>query len=97
MDDLDKNKHMRWHLKFCGTMDMMNGIQNHILHFKLYNKPVTLTKRYKNDVNNYNLEIGGNKQVGEILNYIYRDATIYLERKYQKYLTMIENKGEQTK
>lgn len=94
---LDKNKHMRWYLKFCGTMDMMNGIQNHILHFKLYNKPVALTKRYKNNVNNYNLEIGGNKQVGEILNYIYRDATIYLERKYQKYLTMIENKGEQTK
>ena len=76
---------------------MMNGIQNYVLHLKSYNKPIALTKRYKNDVDNYNLEIGGNKQVREILNYIYRDATIYLERKHQKYLTMIENKGEQTK
>ena len=32
------------------------------------------------------LSIGGNKQVLKILNWLYKDATIYLPRKYNKYI-----------
>ena len=31
------------------------------------------------------LEISGNNNVEKVLNYMYKDATIYLDRKYDKY------------
>lgn len=38
----------------------------------------------------YTLSSGGNLQVQKIMNWLYRDATIYLPRKYEKYLTLLE-------
>ncbi len=32
------------------------------------------------------LTVGGNLQVKKVLDWLYRDATIYLPRKYEKYL-----------
>lgn len=34
------------------------------------------------------ITLGGNQQVIKIFNYLYKDATIYLERKYEKFLTL---------
>lgn len=72
-----------WVIKFCGTKDMLENIYNNLP--KRYNKPINLYQRYNRDNNNYCFDIGGNIQVVHILNYLYKDATIYLERKYQKY------------
>lgn len=40
------------------------------------------------DVNNWSMTISGNIQVPLILDIIYKDATIYLKRKYEKYAEM---------
>lgn len=37
------------------------------------------------------LSVGGNIQVRKILDWLYKDATIYLPRKYEKYLEFINN------
>ena len=42
-------------------------------------------KRHANQVNNYSLDIGGNKQVISIMEYLYSNASVYLERKRDKY------------
>lgn len=34
------------------------------------------------------LQIGGNLQVEKILNYLYYDSTIFLKRKYDKYMEL---------
>ena len=34
------------------------------------------------------LEFGGNKQVLNILEYIYKDSAIHLQRKYEKFLLL---------
>ncbi|MBR2246274.1 MAG: hypothetical protein IJ880_04500 [Bacilli bacterium] len=53
--------------------------------FGLKNK---LTKRYKDDKNNYCLEIGSKENLMKFSNAIYNDATIYLDRKYKRYLRL---------
>lgn len=45
-------------------------------------------KLYERDVNNYTMRICGKQQTSKILSIIYKDATIYLERKYKKYAEM---------
>lgn len=37
------------------------------------------------------LTVGGNRQIRKVLDWLYSGATIYLERKYQKYQEMIKN------
>ena len=37
------------------------------------------------------LSVGGNLQVRKILDWLYQDATIYLPRKYEKYLELCTN------
>jgi len=67
---------------FCGTKEMMMGIQNYIP----LDKTFKLRQRHpERDNNNYSLEIGGRLQVKKIMDYIYHDAKIYLERKFERY------------
>lgn len=49
------------------------------------------SKRHKNrDNNNFTIAITGNNQVKKVLDWLYKDATIYLERKYKKYIELKE-------
>lgn len=61
---------------------MMENIQKYIPINRVYK----LRQRYpeKNN-NNYDLEIGERLQVKQILEYIYNDAEVYLDRKYERY------------
>jgi hypothetical protein len=34
------------------------------------------------------IRVSGNRQVLILMNWLYKDATIYMERKYQKYLEL---------
>lgn len=43
---------------------------------------IKFVKGKKNDL--FNLEYGGNNVVKKIMNYLYQNATIYLDRKYEK-------------
>lgn len=46
--------------------------------------------RWDNGHDNYTLLIDGNNIIEKILDWLYEGATIYLERKYQKYLLLKE-------
>lgn len=71
------NRNEYW-CQFLGTQSFLSGIQ----HFFQTNNKI-----YKRG-NIYILSYYGNKQVPYILNQLYKDATIYLKRKYQKYAEM---------
>lgn len=73
-----------------GTKEMLYGI---LKEFKM--EHLKLDKRHKDrENNNYQINIGGNINTKKILNYLYKDSNIYLNRKYKKYLE-IEHKYKQ--
>ena len=68
----------KWTLKFVGTKSMMEGIAYYMnMNNKLYNQ---ISKK-----NHYTLKCGGKSLVKEKLDILYENATIYLDRKYDKY------------
>lgn len=67
-------------IQFIGTKDFLLSLM------EVFNKDLKL---YCNN-NVYELSIGGNNQVKNITNYLYNNATIYLDRKYEKYLEMLK-------
>lgn len=69
-------------VSFCGTQEMLNGIQ------KVFGYNKKLGKRWNDNKNNYALDISGNRQVYTFLTTLYENATIYLERKYERYLEL---------
>ena len=70
-------------IKFTGTIEMINAIQ------KYFGTSVKEEQRYpERNINNYSITIGGNQQVKRILDNLYQDATIYLERKYNRYIEL---------
>ena len=86
-----ENVHKEFEFSFTGTKSMCQGI----LRF-LGKENLALCKRHKNrDNDNYSLSIGGNKQVLKIVSSLYENASVYLDRKYEKYLKMLEISREQ--
>ncbi len=78
-------------IAIIGTNDLAKAIQN-ILFKEL--KICGHLKQHKNQSNSI-LEIGGNKQVIAVLDWLYKDATIYLDRKfytYKKYKTSYQSR-----
>lgn len=71
-------------ISFCGTREFLDGLQNY------FGTSLKLDKRHDNNVNNYSLGIGGNRQVEEILDDIYKDATVFLMRKHNRYIDLKE-------
>lgn len=77
---VQKNGMQNYFIKITGTLDMIQNIQ------KLFQTTVKEEQRYpERNVNNYTITIGGNIQVKRILDSLYDNATIYLERKYNRY------------
>lgn len=74
-------------LDFTGTKEIMEWI------LKVFNKTnLKLHQRYpERNNNNYSIRISGDKQVYELGKYLYQNSTIFLKRKYDKFL-IIENK-----
>ena len=91
-DKEDKSKHS-YGISFVGTEDMLTGILNQLITDKAILKKYSLRKRQPEHTIEY-FNFGGNFNVRGFCEYIYQDATIYLDRKYQKYqelLTYIES------
>ena len=70
-------------LRFIEKYLMENGIIN-ISERKLYQRHKDADGEYKT------LEISGKAQCLSILNHVYQDTSIYLDRKYRNYLNIIE-------
>ena len=76
---IDRNSRVCWGL--CGTKELLTQIQNYFgSNYKLY-------QRFpERNNNNWTLHITGVKNLQTYLYIIYSEATIYLKRKYNKYV-----------
>ena len=78
---IDKNNKYQWQI--LGTKALLTFIQ------EFFNTNISLSQRFPDrNNNNFTLHYGGNQQVSKLLDIIYKDATIYLQRKYNKYAEM---------
>lgn len=50
------------------------------------------SQRVKTEVDNYQIACGRVQDCLNFLNYMYKDATVYLDRKYELYQTLLENR-----
>lgn len=75
-------------LSICGTKEMLEWIKDYLMaRTKLYQK----YSHRGSDVNQYTLVVTGTTLVLRIMEHLYTDATIYLERKYGRYLEALDN------
>lgn len=78
------NNHKAWKVGFVGQKEFLEKIK------AFFNKShIKMTT--KDDIT-YQLNLGGNNQVEYILDTLYHDATIYLDRKYNKYIEFMNDK-----
>lgn len=76
-----KNGNFGWSI--LGTKELLLSIQDFL------GTRVQLSQRFpERENNNYSLDYCGKVQVPKLLDILYKDATIYLTRKYQKYAEM---------
>lgn len=76
--------------KICGTkefltklIDVFNKNTEYSFNYKLY-------KRREDDKNNYYISYGGKNKTYSVLNFLYDDSIIYLDRKKEKYDKLIQ-------
>ena len=71
--------------------DILRVIEKHLMDNHIINvSERKLYQRHEGADGEYRtLEISGKTQCLNILNYVYKDANIYLDRKYEKYLTIV--------
>ena len=85
-------------IRFTGTDNILTGIMNEFMKNDVTQRLYPLTKR-KPEHTVLNFEVGGNIKAYKIAKWLYKDATVYLDRKYQRYLDLeeyITNKGGAT-
>lgn len=83
---INKKNQLCGKVAVTGTLELIKGIQKYfnIEHLKL-------SKRFKESTsNNCTLDIGGIPQVLRICSLLYENSTVYLDRKYEKYKTLLE-------
>lgn len=71
--------------KIYGTKQLLTKFISIFNKNSSYEFKYKLFKRWDNEKNNYYLSYGGRYKTLSIMNYLYDDATIYLDRKYEKF------------
>lgn len=80
--------HNSINFKICGTKGFLEKLIE-VFNFSLqYNYQNKLFKRKNDNRNNYYISYGGRNKTLNIMNYLYEDCYIYLERKYMKYIKL---------
>mgnify|MGYP003303136346 CR=1 FL=1 len=82
----DENHVICPQISFIGTKETMEYI------IELSNFNWTWSQRVTTGVNNYQISCGRVNDSLDFLSYMYKDATIWLDRKYDKYQTVLENR-----
>lgn len=90
---LHKGKYKKMNVSFGGSEELLRFIESHLndnlLHTNMMHKPY---RRHKERDGNWRtLSYAGCRQGMKIIDYLYKDATIYLDRKYEKYLNYKES------
>ena len=85
--------HKKFSFGYTGTVDAVNVVAN-ILKNK-FNCTPQVAPRFK-DRNNNNVQLGicVNKVIQHILDWLYQDANLYIERKHNKYFELIEQNNK---
>lgn len=75
-----------YQIKILGTIEILDYIKDFIEN----NNVATIRHYFQRKPNQkvHSLEFGGNKQVKKFLDIIYANATVYLSRKYDRYLDL---------
>lgn len=81
--------HKKFQINFCGTTDIIINISK-ILSEKFNCCPSNCDRYKERDNNNIQTSICGNLVVSRILDWLYEDANIYMQRKYNKYIELKE-------
>lgn len=83
---LKTRNHIQFNCEFCSTENFCNGMKNFLIKnninswiYDSHNNGITKT-----------FKVSGNKQILRFLDWIYSDATIYLDRKFKSYLQLKE-------
>lgn len=87
--DNENTGHKKFQINFCGTADIIMSIKM-IIDDKFGCKTAISDRYPDRDNNNLQCNICGNNVVRKILDWLYTDANIYMQRKYNKYLELIE-------
>lgn len=73
-------KYHTYDFKITGTYEVVTGIM------KILHKDVKTSQRFPDrNNNNWQLVLCGDKQIHRICEWMYKDATIYLQRKFERY------------
>ena len=71
--------------KFCGTKEFLEALVDIFNSISNYKYKKRLYKRRNDDKNNYYISYDGRIKTLNIMDYLYNNCNIYLERKYEKY------------
>lgn len=77
-----------YNFKICGTMEFLKEVIKSLNNNVDAKFKDVLYKRRDDDTNNYYISFGGRIKTLKFLDWIYKDSSIYLDRKYQKYLLL---------
>lgn len=87
--DNENTGHKKFSIHFCGTSDIIQHLSD--LFRDKFNCMPDVRSRYEDrDNNNLQMIIDGNRVVEKILDWLYCDASVYLNRKYEKYMILKE-------
>lgn len=84
---IDKKRYNKGNLTITGTKDIIFNISNIIKKECGVNSYIYERHKGRNN-NNYTLSISGNIQIVRLLDWLYDGSTIFLNRKYEKYLLL---------
>lgn len=71
--------------KICGTKEFLTKLVDIFNEVSEYDFKYKLFKRKDDNKNNYYISYGGKYKTYSIMNYLYENSTIYLDRKREKY------------
>lgn len=78
-------------MKVCGTKEFLYKMISTLNNNCTYEYKKVLYKRRNDDKNTYYISFGGRLKVLDALEFIYSNSTIYLDRKYERYQTLLQN------
>jgi hypothetical protein len=89
-----KGKYLKCHWNITSTEAFVMGLRKFI--FDKFGFSCYVSQRNENGNNTKTIELSGNKQILSIMEWLYKDANIYLQRKkekYEEYLKIYEKKN----
>lgn len=91
-----RDTYLHFFLTFTGTLNFVSGVKEY-LNNNVVKFIGDIRSRWDNGYDNFTLSIDGNNILEKILDWLYDDSTIFLQRKYEKYLLLKEEISNRNK